>query len=447
MKLKFLKPVICTMIAFLVFITSACTELTKKDADPVELHVMLPVLAHSDSAYATSLRQVYMDAAENFNSLHPHITVVIEQIQANGNTFDALKDRIKSDETLDIVPDYFSAEERKELLLDLLAMRKEIDIHDKILDYVTQDGSMYSLPYSMDAFVVLYNKKLFDQANVPYPSGDWTWEQFRDTSKMLQPVGGSTLPYMGPFIELLTASLGMDVLSPDGETTVGYLDSPVTTEVVQWLNAYYHDDEIKIKTNQRGYIGADYEFERSQQAMVLGSYFAYTFYTEQLGGSADDIGMAPLPHFASGKRVNHIFGIESFGIPKTSKHPDEAWAFINYLILTHNADSARLADFYLTTSPSVSEAVGQSKDPYKRMIEEELQYVVRSSSERNPYFNEAFRMVDMSDIFELLSVADRDIPDKLHEIAIKVDQEMERLRIEGEQQAENSEEQAEHKQE
>ena len=61
-----------------------------------------------------------------------------------------------------------------------------------------------------------------------------------------------------------------------------------------------------------------------------------------------------------------------------------------------------------------------------------MSYVVRSSIERSPYFNDAFRMVDM---FELLSVADGDIPDKLHEMAIKVDQEMERLRIEGEQQA------------
>lgn len=51
-------------------------------------------------------------------------------------------------------------------------------------DYETEFGknlskfngdTIYTLPDSLVSWVVFYNKKIFDDANVPYPSGEWTW--------------------------------------------------------------------------------------------------------------------------------------------------------------------------------------------------------------------------------------------------------------------------------
>ncbi len=106
------------------------------------------------------------------------------------------------------------------------------------------NGKLLLLPYSAIPNAMLYNKDLFDKANIPYPQGDWTWEQFSDISLKLDPDGVPLLDYSPDILDFLMAGTGKGVLSPNGDTSVGYLDSPEAIRTLQWLNAYYHDKKI-----------------------------------------------------------------------------------------------------------------------------------------------------------------------------------------------------------
>lgn len=54
---------------------------------------------------------------------------------------------------------------------------------------VSPGGKVIGFPALIDNLSVVYNKKLFDEAGVPYPSADWTWDDFRQTAKeMTDPV-------------------------------------------------------------------------------------------------------------------------------------------------------------------------------------------------------------------------------------------------------------------
>ena len=35
------------------------------------------------------------------------------------------------------------------------------------------------MPALVDNLALVYNKKLFDQAGLAYPTADWTWDDFR----------------------------------------------------------------------------------------------------------------------------------------------------------------------------------------------------------------------------------------------------------------------------
>ncbi|MFC8846524.1 MULTISPECIES: ABC transporter substrate-binding protein [unclassified Micromonospora] len=48
-------------------------------------------------------------------------------------------------------------------------------IYPKALAAFQQDGKQYALPSTFSNVVLLYNKKLFDEAGVAYPTADWTW--------------------------------------------------------------------------------------------------------------------------------------------------------------------------------------------------------------------------------------------------------------------------------
>lgn len=42
------------------------------------------------------------------------------------------------------------------------------------------DGTQYALPFRSDFWVLFYNKDLFDEAGVAYPTNDMTWEAYAD---------------------------------------------------------------------------------------------------------------------------------------------------------------------------------------------------------------------------------------------------------------------------
>jgi multiple sugar transport system substrate-binding protein len=294
----------------------------------------------------------------------------------------------------------------------------ELDINKRILDTAMVNDKLLILPYSANPLVVLYNKDFFDKAHIPYPQGDWTWEQFRDISKKLKPAPGSAIPYLPMILEMLMASTGKSTLSPNADTSVGYLDSPEAIRSIQWLNHYYQDDELK--TAPMSFMDAGIQFNNFQTGMALGTIESYTFYKQNLG---EKIGVASLPHFESGTRANPI-SFSGFGISKNSKHPDEAWAYIQYLTLTNHENAAQFSNFNLTTSKSMSEAVHQDTDPIKSVFVDEMNYAVKPTGFKSPLmYNE-----DLNTQFqELLKTDDKDIPAKLQDLALKVDQEIKRI--------------------
>ena len=59
------------------------------------------------------------------------------------------------------------------------------DVAPALFDSFSVDGSLYFLPYSWNNMVIYYNKEMFDAAGIPYPSDDWTREEFLETAQAL----------------------------------------------------------------------------------------------------------------------------------------------------------------------------------------------------------------------------------------------------------------------
>jgi multiple sugar transport system substrate-binding protein len=434
MKIK--KMFVITMILMFTFTMSACNEPKKVPAPaPVEIHFQT-------TSFKTTDPSPYQDAIENFHKLNPQITVTLDYLPtstAAGTTPAlALLKPLESNEPLDIIwlPANVSQEaSNKRLLLDLLQLQQmsgsnEIDINKRILDAEMVNGQLLVLPIQAYPQVVYYNKAFFDDAKIPYPQADWTWEQFGDISKKLKPTNGSILFYHPVTFDLLMSSTGKSMLSPDGKTFVGYLDSPEAIRTLRWLNAYYIDDIEQ--TAPAGFDGL-LQFSGLQTGMVIGNIDFIRYIN--LG---DELGVAPLPHFEGGVRANPT-SFSGFGISQKSKHPQEAWKFLEYLTLTKNEDSIKYADSFLTTSKTMSEATRQSSDPTKSIFIDEMNnHFVKASMDSNAFSYSAVTNEEVSAQFqELLTTADEDIPAKLHDLALNLDQEMNRLKIEDDQQQEN----------
>ena len=54
-----------------------------------------------------------------------------------------------------------------------------------VLRAPTFEGDMYSFPWAVVTCISYYNKRIFDEAGVAYPTNNWTWDQLRSTAKKL----------------------------------------------------------------------------------------------------------------------------------------------------------------------------------------------------------------------------------------------------------------------
>ncbi len=59
------------------------------------------------------------------------------------------------------------------------------DYFPDVLKTVVYNGRYYGLPWIAQPVVLYYNKKLFDEAGIPYPDASWTWETFKDAAARL----------------------------------------------------------------------------------------------------------------------------------------------------------------------------------------------------------------------------------------------------------------------
>ncbi|MBP5738890.1 MAG: sugar ABC transporter substrate-binding protein, partial [Abditibacteriota bacterium] len=139
---------------------------------------------------------VYMRAhVKRFEELHPNIKVDVEDCVPWNRMLSKLMITTaghRSPDVARISSEWFIPLAAKHVLVPLndLIEKDNFDIGDfyeTALDSCTYDGTLYCLPVALDAYGIYYNKKMFDDAGVPYPDDTWTYDDF---VKACQKIGG-----------------------------------------------------------------------------------------------------------------------------------------------------------------------------------------------------------------------------------------------------------------
>lgn len=112
--------------------------------------------------------------------------------------------------------------------------------YKEILDYNRVGPGLYGLPKDFTPRAFFYNKKLFDEAGLPYPTNDWTWNDLLDMAIKLTKGEGveaqyGFYTYTGVYpLQCYVWSNGGDFISPDGKKASGYCDSEATIQALDW---------------------------------------------------------------------------------------------------------------------------------------------------------------------------------------------------------------------
>lgn len=131
-----------------------------------------------------------LQVIEIYESRNPHITIVPEYSGFEGY-FEKLTTQFAAGNAPDIIQyggnlNDFVARDVVLPLDDYVGRELDISKHQQsMIDAATFDGKFYGVTLGANAFGVLINKTLFEEANIPLPSREWTWEDMNEIGQKL----------------------------------------------------------------------------------------------------------------------------------------------------------------------------------------------------------------------------------------------------------------------
>lgn len=322
---------------------------------------------------------------------HRDIIVRLEHTPYRGY-IDKLLTRIAGRSAPDIIcteVDFFVTFQSKGVLLDLTPYVKadsEFDtgqFYPEIINRFTVDGKIYAIPRDTAPFAcVYYNKRLFDEAKVPYPTDNWDMTDLLDKAEKLtkRDSEGRVTQYgfyswaWPNFVYAFGGGLVDDVKKPTKCT----LNSKESLEGLQFysdlINKYKVHPTSTAMTNLA--MGVQGMFITGRLAM-LSSGIWETPGLRKMGSPDWDVAMFP-----KGPAGRRAFGTGGSGycILNDTKNPKEAFEVVRALAgrsaQTMLADTGLAQPAIIDIAESEHWALNDKPPKNKKMLDEAMKYVV-----------------------------------------------------------------------
>ncbi len=275
-----------------------------------------------------------------FQRLHPNVKITIQQtpwagywnklltLTAGGSGYDVFWMNGPN------FPTYAS----KGALLDLTPYmtNDKIDLTQypkSLIDLYTWKGHRYALVKDMDTIGLFYNKTIFDQMHMAYPTCNWTWQDYANAARKLTVKQGGRTTQYGTMIFNTVQQVYGDIFAAYGGSvlnaakTRSVIASPSNIQAANLLQGMIKNGSAMAGTSTTA-LTEDLAFESGKIAMVLdGSWMVIPYSSMMKKGYTADV--TCLPKGPKG-RISVIHGLGMVVNAKT-KYPSEAWQFSRFL--------------------------------------------------------------------------------------------------------------------
>ena len=284
----------------------------------------------------------YQDLVAAFKEANPDVKVELRYVPDDGEYRRRLAADLSANVPADIILlNYrriadFAANGALEPLDSYLANSETLSL-DNLFDPAVKAfqfaDQQWCIPQNISSLVVYYNKNLFDAAGIPYPTNDWTWDDFLNAGLTLtadtngdgvtDQYGAGIDPILyrlAPFIWQLGGELVDDPANP----TQLVLDSPTALAAMQW----FVDLQVKHHIVPDAAAEASESDESRFLNGTLGMFFDSRRGTPTMRTISDfDWDVAPLPNGSTPASILHSDG---YCMTADSKDKEAAWRLIEF---------------------------------------------------------------------------------------------------------------------
>ena len=179
----------------------------------------------------------------------------------------------------------------------------------EVLAVFRRGAALYALPRGYAPLMVVYNRDLLDRAAIPYPTDDWTWDEFLRMAQLLtrDRDGDGRIDQWGAgfdrrpsfWVAWIWAG-GGDVLCPGGRRASGCLDASATVAAIRWYGGWVTRWGIAPRPHEPNASGVEIArlFTAGRIAFMTVGHDAVRALRSQVAAGRLRVGFAPVPHRA-----------------------------------------------------------------------------------------------------------------------------------------------------
>ena len=197
------------------------------------------------------------------------------------------------------------------------------------------DGKLYLVPRVTGVVVVFYNKKLFDEAHIPYPEKDWKWDDLYKIGKALtrdinndariDQWGIAGLDNIVAWTNLINQN-GGSLFNKD--KTKCLIDSPEAIEAVEFFKKLFDSKALvstyNLSTSGLGGMELAQAFASGRVAMVFSDVGYLANYLKTMSWGVVEPPMQK-------KKASHA-GSLGYTVSSKTKYPGESWKLVKFLV-------------------------------------------------------------------------------------------------------------------
>ena len=348
-KTKLFSLLACVLAAVMLFsacgtVTSGETPKTDEPAAPAPAevpgtepeNVTITYCNFNSSGGNEETLQKMVDA---FREEYPYITVEVETIGYN-DYFTQMQTRVAGGTAPDCYElniENFAAYANKGLLAEISGVDVS-GLNETALNAFNVKGVQYGLPESFSNVVLIYNKDLFDQAGVAYPTADWTQDDLQAAAEAIRALGDDIFGIWQPITYneffKVAAQYGGALLNED--KTEFTINSPENIRAAQALVDRVLVSNVQPNTAQQGGMGDWDMFMSGRLGMIPTGIWAFQTFTENCGFDWD-IAVEP----GSTRKATHFFS-NCVVLNPESKNREAAATWLAWLTSSTKSAEIRL---------------------------------------------------------------------------------------------------------
>jgi multiple sugar transport system substrate-binding protein len=334
----------------------------------------------------------YNNALASFQEKYPNVEVSLEPVPQDYGT------KLLADIAAGTPPDVFQlgdgdvskyvAQGAVASLDDFIASDSDFSMDaffPGIANFGQVDGITYLFTKDYSPLVLYFNKDHFAEAGIELPTADWTWDDLLDAAQKLTldgdgnnaqspdfdsgnivrwglqiPAHWGDLLWLRGTLPIINAG-GGSVISEDGTTVEGYLNSPETIAALQWYVDLVLTHHVAPLPEDTAAFGGDQMFQTEIVSMTWTGRWPLKDWQRV---PTLNFGTAGIPAGPAGNANALCWA--GFAISSQTENPDAAWAWLKHVSAEEGA--AEFAIYALTAVQDIARLQGLDTDPYNAPI-------------------------------------------------------------------------------